>query len=129
MDVAEIPAIKSADELLRAAEKTFPSQESAAQFLRAFETLNNLMQLEDPGSETAKFVDKLKLSQLSAAIARLRKVGKKDFDQHVHYILAVFFHLDGELTRLREVDPKIATTLNTCRTKFKPQIDKFVAAL
>jgi hypothetical protein len=129
MDPGEIPALKAADDLLREAEKTYPSQESSKKFLQAFETLNNLMQLEEPNSEVARFVNNLKSTHIRSVVARLKKVGKKDLDQHVHYGVAVFFHLNDDVTNLRAADPKIATTLDSCRLKFKPQIDKFVGAM
>lgn len=129
MNPREIPEIKEADELLREAEKTFPSHESSELFQEAFQSLNDFLQLEAPTPEIAKFVNSLKLSYARSVVSHLKDIDTKDFDKYVHYMIVLLLHMDNELKSLRTANPEIGKAFDSCKLKFKPQLDEFVSTI
>ncbi len=123
MNPRDIPDITEADQLLQAAEHTFPSKESAKKFERAFEILNGYLEGENPGTEVRNFIINLKLSYTRSTLTKLNEIDINDFNIFIHYFFVLMLTMKPEFDVVRMQYPDLGAAYDSCREKFKPQID------
>ena len=125
----DIPDIRDAEELLRSAERSFPSEESAKDFSEAFELLNDHIAHQAPGDEVVELISNLKLSYTQAVLTRLYAIDTKDFFLFLSYLLLMTHTMKNEVDVLRQQYPKLGLAYDACLKRFEPQLEELLGEL
>ena len=126
MTPRDIPDVKEAEDLLKGAESSFPSEQSAKDFKEAFQLLSDYIDIDRPDENVTTFVTNLKYSYARTILVRLNQIHDNDFDLFIHYIIVLFISAKSEFQDLRTSHPDIGETYDNCKERFKLQIRELV---
>ena len=129
MNQREIPEIKEAIDLLKSAEKDFPSAASVHYFRDAFEILNDYLEDETVDDETVEFIGNLELSYAKTIISRIDQVQTKDFPIFIDYLMLFSTTLRNEFKTLCLQYPDLEIQMDKGRDKFKIEIEEFLVLI
>lgn len=129
MNPRDIPEIREADHLLQTAERSFPSEESAEEFSEAFEILNDYLDNRSPVAAVENFIVNVKLSYTRSTLNNLNEINTKDVDIFFHYLVVLILKMKPEVDALRMQHPDLGTAFDSCRERFKPQLDEIIDEL
>ena len=124
MNQREIPEIKEAIDLLKSAEKDFPSVASVHHFRNAIEILNDYLEDETIANETVEFIGNLELSYAKMIISRINQVQTKDFPIFIDYLMLFSTTLRNKFKTLCSQYPDLEIQMDKCRDKFKMEIEE-----
>ena len=126
MNPREIPKIKEAIDLLKSAEKDFPSAASVHHFRDAFEILNDYLKDETVDDETVEFIGNLELSYAKMIISRIDQIQTKDFPLFVNYLMLFGTTIKIGFKTLCSQYPDLEIQMDKCRDKFKMEIEELL---
>ena len=128
MNPREIADISEAEDLLKEAETTFPSERSAAVFSEAIDTLNAYINEEEPGETVLNFISNLKYSYTRRVLSRLQEIQIQQVSVLFPYLLALL-RAQEEFDALRLSHPDIGEAFEKCMERFRPQLEEIIHGL
>ena len=123
MNPRNITEITKADQLLKSAEATFPSENSSRDFEEAFELLNDYVATEEPAPDILKFIGNLKYSYARIVLKRLNEIETEDIDKFFRYFLLTV-RMKEEFSELKAARPDLEIAFRKCVDRFGPQLDE-----
>lgn len=124
MEGINIEEIAEAKILLKDAERSFPSEESAIKYSEAFIILNEYLKYENPENSIVKYIDNIKIANTRSALRKILEYDVEDFNVFLHYAILFNLRMNNEIKLLTQKDQSLKSNYDVLYKKFKVQIDE-----